>query len=90
MDLNKWKHRLEKNIVTKEMIDTMYIKSKITADEYLFITGLDEIELEQEDPSEAINVANLHLMIKELQDQLNYQDEVIAELFMEAYVKDGY
>lgn len=92
MDLNKWKRRLENNIVTRDMIDNMYIKAKITLEEYLYITGLTETELVQEAVEKAkeslddkiIALSEENKALKEqnevLNERLDFCEDLIAEM----------
>lgn len=80
MDIQKWKKRLDDNIVTREMIDKMYIKRKISVEDYLYITGLEETDLVQEE-AQPSKLEQLEATVEALQKQLEDQSMMLTRLF---------
>lgn len=91
MDINKWKRRLNENIITRDMIDNMYVKAKITLEEYLYITGLEETDLiqeEQQSLSDKVKIlSEENKTLKEQNEILNARIDSFENLIAEMSIR---
>lgn len=81
MDINRWKRRLQDKIVTREMIDNMYIKKKISLKDYLYIVDQEETTLIQEESvTLSEKIENLIEENKALKERINNFEGLVQEM----------